>query len=295
MEFKFHDVDNVKPPPTMSHSPSPATYLPDPSLQMDGGFSSFRPPLIGEEALRRELEKEVIRREILRRRELEEEVRRELAMERELGISTQRPLNIHGLGPQWSNSTVINSVVVAQMGLPSSQPSMVLPPTAINPSPEISNNNKDNVIVLDRPDPDLFYAKRKATTLLNSETGPSTFDLKKKLKQDWSCELCGIKATSESGLNAHLNGKKHKIKKAGQNRKTCKSNTKSEKIVHEANDTVDTSMVQKSIIESKSEEQLVDTMIDNDVSATKFKNEDTATEEAEKMNVLTEEKKVERL
>ncbi|XP_058745477.1 uncharacterized protein LOC131617898 [Vicia villosa] len=285
MEFKYRAIDNVKPPPT-SHSPSPATYLPDRSLQMDGGFSGFRPPLTGEAALQREVEKEQIRREILRRMELEEEVRRELAIERDLGISIQRPLNIHGV-PQWSNPTVVNSVMnsVVFGHMASSQPTMILPPTAIDPSPEI--NNEDKVIVLDRPDPELFYAKRKATALANSETGPSTFNLKKKLKQEWSCALCGIKATSESGLNAHLNGKKHKTKEAGQNREICKSNKESEKIVNvKATEIVDTSMVHKSINESKSEEQLVEIMVDNGITSTKPKNKDDATEEeeAEKIN-----------
>ncbi|XP_058758302.1 uncharacterized protein LOC131631254 [Vicia villosa] len=279
MEFKYRAVDNVKPPPTTSHSPSPATYLPDPSLQMDGGFSGFRPPLTGEEALRRELEKEVIRREILRRMELEEEVRRELAMERELGISAQRLPNVQGLASQWSNPTVMNSVIVGHMD--SSQPTLILPPTTINPSPEI--DNKDKVIVLDRPDPELFYAKRKATTLANSEIGPSTFNLKKKLKQEWSCALCGIKATSDSGLNAHLNGKKHKTKEAGQNREICKSNKESEKIVN-VKATVDTSMVHKSKNESKSEEQLVEIMVDNGITSIKSKNKDDATEETKKIS-----------
>lgn len=112
-------------------------------FSVNHGFSGFRPPLTGEEALWRELEKEVIRREILRRMELEEEVRRELAIERELGISTQRPLNIQGLLSQWSNSTQMNPAV-GHIG--ASQPQLILSPTAINPSPEISD--KDKVIVL---------------------------------------------------------------------------------------------------------------------------------------------------
>lgn len=133
-------------------------------------------------------------------------------------------------------------------------------------------------------------------TLANSEAKPSVFDLKKKTKQERSCALCEIIATSESGLNAHLNGKKHKIKEAMQNRKICKSNTKSEKIVNvKANDTVDTFMVQKSRNESRSEEKLAKTMVDNEVNAIKLKNEDTANKEAEKISVLTKERKVERL
>ncbi|XP_058756706.1 uncharacterized protein LOC131629643 [Vicia villosa] len=298
MEFKYRAIDNVKPATTLPFL-SPAKYLPNGSVQMNHGFSGFRPPLTGEEALWRELEKEVIRREILRRMELEEEVRRELAIERQLGISTQRPLNIHGLLSQWSNSTSMNPVAaVGQIG--ASQPQLILPPTAINPSPEISN--KDKVIVLDRPDPELFYAKRKTTTLVDSETEPSTIGLKKKRKEEWSCALCEIKTTSESGLKAHLNGKKHKIKEARQNKKICQSNVTSEKIVnlkaietsliytklegdvqkdqHEQHpqpcmplEVMDATIIDKGIQEPKQEEQLLAKMTDYSVSATKSTNE----------------------
>ncbi|KAL5066178.1 hypothetical protein RYX36_027915 [Vicia faba] len=260
MEFKFRAVDIVKPTAT-SHSPSPVAYLPDRALQ--GGFSGFRSPLTGEEALRRELEKEQIRREILRRMELEEEVRRELAIERELGISIPRPLNIHGLVSQWSNS-----VAVGHIG--ASQPQLILPPTEIKPSPEISN--EDKVIVLTRPDPELYNAKRKATTLIEIE--PSAFGLKKKLEEEWSCALCEIKATSKSGLSAHLNGKKHKIKEARQNRKICMNNKKGENFVNvKTTETVNTMMVHKNANESKNEVQLMETVDDNDVSGKIFKNE----------------------
>ena len=30
--------------------------------------------------------------------------------------------------------------------------------------------------------------------------------------RDWSCALCQVSATSEAGLNQHLEGKKHKAK-----------------------------------------------------------------------------------
>ncbi|XP_058728431.1 uncharacterized protein LOC131600261 [Vicia villosa] len=185
-------------------------------------------PLSGEAALRREIEKEQIRREILRRIELEEEVRRELAMEKELGISLPRPLmTIPGLMSHWSNTTVMNPAAVAHIGV--SQPPSVLPPAEINPSSEI--NDKGKVIVLDKPDPDLFNAKRKATTPPVSEIEPFAFSLKKKPKEEWSCALCDIKATSESGLNAHLNGKKHKAREAGKNRKIARRNKKNGKNV----------------------------------------------------------------
>lgn len=112
-----------------------------------------------------------------------------------------------------------------------------------------------------RPDPELYNAKRKAATL------PSAFDLKKKQKEEWSCALCEIKATSESGLNAHLNGKKHKIKEARQNKKICKN----KKV--KATKTVDTMMIHKSENESKDKDELVESMDDNNLSVKKLKNE----------------------
>ncbi|XP_058728443.1 uncharacterized protein LOC131600271 [Vicia villosa] len=298
MEFKFRAIDNNVPPPTTSHSPSPVTYLPDQSLQRDAGFSGFGMQLSNEAALRREIEKEQIRREIRRRIELEEEVRRELAMEKELGISIHRPLmTIPGLMSHWSNSAVMNPAA-AVAHIDASQPPSILPTAEINPLPEISDD-KDKVIVLDKPDPDLFNAKRKATAPPDSEIEPPAFSLKKKPKEQWSCALCEIKATSESGLNAHLNGKKHKAREAGQNRKIAR-NKKSEKnvkavetVVTTTNSVVDAEKDQqllqpctslevmnetaadKGVEESTKEEQLVKTVAvaDNDASATESKNE----------------------
>ncbi|CAK8564289.1 unnamed protein product [Lathyrus sativus] len=296
MEFKFRAVDYVKPPSTTSHSLSPLTYLPpDRSLQLDGSFSGLRMPLSGEAALRRELEKEQIRWEILRRRELEEEVRRELAMERELGISIQRPLmNMQGLMPHWSSSTVMNPVSLAHFG--ASQPQSIFPPAEINPSPEISDKGK--VIVLAKPDPELFNAKRKATTPPVSKNEPLAFSLKKKSKEEWSCALCEVKATSESGLNAHLNGKKHKAREAAQRRKIARRNKKSRKNVKATQTVVATTelgadavkdqqllqpctalevmnetVIDKGVEESKKEEQLVKTVTDNE-NITQSKNEE---------------------
>lgn len=125
-----------------------------------------------------------------------------------------------------------------------------------------------------RPDPELYNAKRKAATLTVSETKPSALDLKKKQKEKWSCALCEIKATSESGLNAHLNGKKHKIKEARQNKKICKNKKESEFFVKvKATKTVDTMMIHKSENESKDKDELVERMDDNDLSVKKLKNE----------------------
>ncbi|KAL5066180.1 hypothetical protein RYX36_027917 [Vicia faba] len=290
MEFKFRAVDDNNPPSTTSNSLSPVTYFPDQSLPLNGSFSGLRVPLSGEAALRREIEKEQIRREILRRIELEEEVRRELAMEKELGISIPRPLmNVQVLMSHWSNSTVMNPAAVAHTDAP--QPPSILPPAEINPSPEISHKDKDKVIVLDKPDPDLFNAKRKATAPPVSEIEPVAFSLKKKLKEEWSCALCDIKATSESGLNAHLTGKRHKAREAGQNRMIAKRNKKSgenvmvaETVANTTKLVVDAEKDQQllqpctglKVMNEKKEEQLVKTVADDDASATESKNEKLA-------------------
>ncbi|KAL5066183.1 hypothetical protein RYX36_027920 [Vicia faba] len=152
------------------------------------------------------------------------------------------------------------------------------------------------VIVLDKPDPDLFNAKRKATTV--SEIEPFAFSLKKKPKKEWICALCEIRATNESGLNAHLNGRKHKAREAGQNGKIAERNNKSGENVKATQTVVATTelradaeqdqqllrpctaleamnetVVDKGIEEREKEEQLVKTVADNDTSATKSKNE----------------------
>lgn len=144
-----------------------------------------------------------------------------------------------------------------------------------------------------KPDPDLYGAKRKAVTPDAPNDEPYEIGMKKKPKEEWSCELCQIKATSESGLNAHLNGKKHKAKEAGQKRKIDKCNRKSQKTAEKITEAVvvnttklgvdvetdqqapqpclalevmNETMVDKGLTKSKKEEQFVEMMVDNDVT-----------------------------
>ena len=109
---------------------------------MDGGFSGSRVPLAtNEAALRREMEKEQIRRDILRRMELEEEVRRELAMEGAFG-TMQRPLN-----SVWSNSSpMLMNPVAVNDHIGASKPASIMAPPEIKHSPQTSD--KDKVILL---------------------------------------------------------------------------------------------------------------------------------------------------
>ncbi|GAU18305.1 hypothetical protein TSUD_201930 [Trifolium subterraneum] len=93
-----------------------------------------------------------------------------------------------------------------------------------------------------------------------------------------------IKATCESGLNAHLKGKKHRVNELRQKRKIDRNNKKREKTVKKATETVVTptklgvdaetdqpcialevmneTMVDKAVAESKKEEQFVEMVVD---------------------------------
>ncbi|KAL0286168.1 UNVERIFIED_CONTAM: hypothetical protein Scaly_2797900 [Sesamum calycinum] len=65
-------------------------------------------------------------------------------------------------------------------------------------------------------DDNISGSKRKAVTLLGVDaTEHSSIGIsKKKAKEEWSCALCQVSATSERVLNEHLQGKKHKLKEA---------------------------------------------------------------------------------
>ncbi|KAJ6382214.1 hypothetical protein OIU77_030796 [Salix suchowensis] len=65
-----------------------------------------------------------------------------------------------------------------------------------------------------KPDPNLCGAKRKAVTP-STGVGELPFaGIKKKPKEEWSCALCQVSATSERGLSEHLQGRRHKAKEA---------------------------------------------------------------------------------
>lgn len=71
--------------------------------------------------------------------------------------------------------------------------------------------------ILLQPKPDnLSGVKRKTTTPSTVGVNEVTSDgSKKKLKEEWSCALCQVSATSERALHEHLGGKKHRAKEAG--------------------------------------------------------------------------------
>ncbi|XP_019453546.1 PREDICTED: uncharacterized protein LOC109355062 isoform X3 [Lupinus angustifolius] len=85
--------------------------------------------------------------------------------------------------------------------------------------------NKDKVIKLAKPDPDRYVAKRKAVTPDVDRNDHFPSSLKKKPKEDWSCAVCKVSATSEKGLKDHLQGKKHKAKEIALRKKKIFKNT----------------------------------------------------------------------
>lgn len=96
-----------------------------------------------------------------------------------------------------------------------------------------------NVPLQAKPDRDLYEAKRKAVAPPDVDGSEHfAFGLKKKPKEEWSCALCQVSATSERGLTEHLQGKKHRAKetalrnqKIGKSTNTSLSLKKSEKSV----------------------------------------------------------------
>lgn len=66
------------------------------------------------------------------------------------------------------------------------------------------------------PNTNLSGAKRKPVTPPTSGPNEVLINSKnKKPKEEWSCAICQVSATSEHILNEHLQGRKHKAKEAG--------------------------------------------------------------------------------
>nr|GMD24305.1 Zinc finger protein like [Ipomoea batatas] len=81
----------------------------------------------------------------------------------------------------------------------------------VKPAPELGKE-KERIVFKAKPD-GVSGVKRKMET--PPEVAISTGVPKKKVKEEWSCALCQVSATSKDGLNEHLRGKKHKSKEAG--------------------------------------------------------------------------------
>ncbi|KAI3782081.1 hypothetical protein L2E82_12113 [Cichorium intybus] len=196
---------------------------------------------------------EIIAEEMARKRILEEEVRHELMMEREMiamrsgggfpspcmplslppshyrlsepGFFSPQPVGLEervilsldkrnsrgGCGGGGGHPPEIRGFDVDPFQRFADSPVIQGIPT---PFPESSQKE---VIILGKPNGGtLTGAKRKptqpATTGESSESYSETS--KKKIKEEWSCAICHVTATSERGLNEHLQGKKHQLKEA---------------------------------------------------------------------------------
>ncbi|PIN08230.1 Deoxyribodipyrimidine photo-lyase [Handroanthus impetiginosus] len=209
----------------------------------------FHHPCDMHEAIQREIEKERIREEIImsetRRRVLEAEVRRELMIERELALrrgggslpfgSSQQmefdsPMRLSLLGTRAEGRSLDERIAMSleltnrlngrhEIGgfdtLPFQRGTTDIRISEVKPVSE-GDKEKPKVILLAKPDENTSGSKRKAVTPLGVDASelPSNDISRKKAKEEWSCAICQVSATSERGLNEHLHGKKHKSKEA---------------------------------------------------------------------------------
>ncbi|XP_024968372.1 uncharacterized protein LOC112507868 isoform X2 [Cynara cardunculus var. scolymus] len=211
------------------------------------GLGVFGGPSEMREAIQREREKERIRAEIIaeemaRTRILEAEVRKELMMEREMmamrsgrGFSSpfmslsmqpnhnnierrilhQQPIGLEGRivmsleekYPHGGNRLAFRGFEVAPFQRLRDSPKIERIPT---PLPE---DTKKEVILLTGGS--LSGTKRKsAPSVAGDSSKPHSDGSKKKVKEEWSCAICQVSATSERALTEHLQGKKHQSKEA---------------------------------------------------------------------------------
>ncbi|KAK4431887.1 hypothetical protein Salat_0950800 [Sesamum alatum] len=199
------------------------------------------------EAIHREIEKQRIRQEIImseieRRYALEAEVRMELRMEMELAqrkggngfpfgpcpqMEFESPTRSSLLGIRAEGRSVEGRVAMSLEEMrrlngggsfgshPFERGTADLRISEVKPVAD-GGKEKQKVIILAKNDDNISGSKRKAVTppgvdaTEHSLTGIS----KKKAKEEWSCALCQVSATSERVLNEHLQGKKHKSKEA---------------------------------------------------------------------------------
>lgn len=208
---------------------------------MNRGHSEMR------EAIQREREKDRIRAEIIaeemaRKRILEAEVRNELMMEREMmamrsdggfsspfmSISMQpshnnfeprilhrQPIGLEeriemSLEEKYSHGG--NRFAFKGFEVAPFQRLRYSPKSERIPKP-LPEDTKKEVILLGGES--LSGTKRKSAPPVAGDSGkPHSDGSKKKLKEEWSCAICQVRATSERALTEHLQGKKHESKEA---------------------------------------------------------------------------------
>ncbi|KAL0451376.1 UNVERIFIED_CONTAM: hypothetical protein Slati_1115700 [Sesamum latifolium] len=188
-------------------------------------------------AIEREIEKECIRgeiimSEIMRKRSLEDAVRRELIME--WGLDPRRGNNGFPFGslPVTTNSLQALRLPIMETRTEGKSLEEIL---VLSLRKERSNGRCEaggfealpfqigtsdlriSEVKPADPDQNISGSKRKAATPpsgLGAIEFPSDSVLRKKAKEEWSCALCRVSATSELALKEHLGGKKHKSNEA---------------------------------------------------------------------------------
>ncbi|KAM1260378.1 hypothetical protein ACFX2G_026404 [Malus domestica] len=290
---------NFAPPPSIFRNP-------DMRLNLD---RAQNPRSVRDELIERQLEKEMIREEIIaaeiaRRWALEAEVRRELMLERE--IAMRRPAG-EGLGFDQDrfgamrfDHRVYHSFDDDRFGFFASRAPAAFdsftwrrqpePLTngfnALPAPPTLDLNNKDKLIILAKPDPNLSGVKRKTPPTVSASELPA-FGLKKKPKEEWSCALCHVSATSEKGLIHHINGKKHQAKEARlRAQKPSSSNAQSSKKAANFSEPKKIKGVRSTELRAKQVRKSLDHNETSDISNQKIQEQGTSKKEKEEPPML---------
>ncbi|TQD71460.1 hypothetical protein C1H46_043014 [Malus baccata] len=295
---------NFAPPRT----PPPAIFR-NPNMRLNLDWAQ-NPRSVRDELIERQLEKEMIREEIIaaeiaRRWALEAEVRRELMLERE--IAMRRPAG-EGLGFDQDrfgamrfDHRVYHPFDDDRFGFFASRAPAAFdsftwrrqPEPLTNgfnslpaPPPTLDLNNKDKLIILAKPDPNLSGVKRKTPPTVSASELPP-FGLKKKPKEEWSCALCHVSATSEKGLIHHINGKKHQAKEARlRAQKPSSSNAQSSKKAANFSEPKKINGIRSTELRAKQVRKSLDHNENSDISNQKMQEQGTSKKEKEELLML---------
>uniref|UniRef100_A0A2N9F3C8 C2H2-type domain-containing protein n=1 Tax=Fagus sylvatica TaxID=28930 RepID=A0A2N9F3C8_FAGSY len=208
MEFRYRAIDDRGssathvPPPPPSSSSSTTHPLPYASNALTQTLDSTSNPL----SLTLNNELALAQRRLL----LKAEMRREIMLE-EMSMMTAAAPPL--LRPEYGAVELYGGDSANESESSPTQPIMQ----------PLSNDGKETLVLilpLPRPSQPMKPKDGKETIFLPL-TRPrplplvdDTILVVRKERMEWSCNLCQVKTTSQQGLEDHLNGKKHKAKKA---------------------------------------------------------------------------------
>ncbi|KAL0428068.1 UNVERIFIED_CONTAM: hypothetical protein Slati_2981600 [Sesamum latifolium] len=170
------------------------------------------------------IRQEIILSEIERRYALEAEVRMELRMEMELALRKGGNGFPFGPCPQMEFESPTRSSLLGRraegrsvegrfaMSLEEMRRLNGRHESGSSGTQPFQRGTADLRISEAKHDDNISGSKRKAVSPLGIDA--TEHSSKKKAKEEWSCALCQVSATSERVLNDHLQGKKHKLKEA---------------------------------------------------------------------------------